>query len=183
MSDHSSGKPPVANEKASMETRWIESEWIKNNNTNDAGAGAPAAGTALGTHFALEGSTRTKEEDLDDFCDLFADPDPYQTFSFEWSIPSEANEGIDSSISDVGGSADNDENARSAVSVIRIELVGYKAELGQTLHSTGLTLWRASELLCQYMVQHRSQLSNRTVLEVRPALHVALFIAVVCHDV
>jgi predicted nicotinamide N-methyase len=67
--------------------------------------------------------------------DLFADPDPFDTFDFQFGE-------------------------------IKIHIQGHKMENGQTLHSTGLTLWRASPLLCQYMVSQQDLIRERTVLEV-----------------
>jgi hypothetical protein len=103
------------------EARWIESEWLA--------------------------STSTAVNDEDDepaMTDLFADPDPMDTFDFTWQR------------------TDGDDN-----DAIAIRLEGYKAELGQTLSSTGLTLWRASELLANFLVQHEARyLQGRRVLEV-----------------
>ena len=61
----------------------------------------------------------------------------------------------------------NIDNNRS----ITIVLKGFKAENGQTLDSTGMTLWRASEILCQYLVAHGEDLlRNQTVLELGAGL-------------
>lgn len=91
--------------------------------------------------------------------DLFADPDPKQVFSFRWTVRNDDN---DSENDDVTASTSDD------TTMIEIELSGYKAELGQTLHSTGLTLWRASELLCDFMVVERKRyIKNQDILEVR----------------
>lgn len=50
---------------------------------------------------------------------------------------------------------------------IRISLKARNAEDGQTLKSTGLTVWRASSLLCDYLYAHMDIVRNKTVLEVR----------------
>lgn len=42
---------------------------------------------------------------------------------------------------------------------------GIKRELGQTLDSTGLTIWRAAEHLCQYLIDHPQRFSHRKVCE------------------
>lgn len=76
----------------------------------------------------------------------FADPDPYETFEFEF-----------------GNKNDDDQNKDHH----HITLHGHKQENGQTLHSTGLTLWRASELLCEYLVEHQELVANKRVVEVR----------------
>ena len=88
--------------------RWIESEGLSGNDESDDLVG-----------------------------DLFADPDPIDTFHFDFNSGK-----------------------------IHITLQGHKAENGQTLHSTGLTLWRASPLLCEYMVSEQDCIRERTVLEV-----------------
>lgn len=67
---------------------------------------------------------------------MFADPDPHEVFEFEFS------------------------------SSIKIHLDGQKQENEQLLNSTGLTLWRASELLCKYLMEHPKCVRHRNVLEV-----------------
>jgi hypothetical protein len=86
-------------------------------------------------------SMKNKDDDDDEgFDSLFADPDPFDTFAFEWKY----------------GTRD-----------IQIRLHGHKQELGQTLNSTGLTLWRASNILCDFLVQHAAELvANKKILEV-----------------
>ena len=113
------------------EVRWIESEYLK------------------------QQSEGNDDEDCGSECfDMFADPDPMQTFVFNWTIDDEI-----------------DDDTKGMNRTIEIELLGYKAELGQTLHSTGLTLWRASELLCNFMVRERNTyISNKSILEVRTKL-------------
>ena len=86
--------------------------------------------------------TGVEEDETDpDVSDLFADPDPHDQFEFSYTT----NEG----------------------EKIFITLNGYKAELGQTLCSTGLTLWRASEILCEYLVLNSNLVKRKRVLEVR----------------
>ena len=48
---------------------------------------------------------------------------------------------------------------------IRFEVQGVKRVLGQTLSSTGLTIWRAAEHLCDYMFHHPTRFQQRTVCE------------------
>ena len=48
---------------------------------------------------------------------------------------------------------------------IRFEVQGVKRVLGQTLSSTGLTIWRAAEHLCDYMFHHPARFHQRTVCE------------------
>ena len=47
---------------------------------------------------------------------------------------------------------------------------GVKQELGKTLDSTGLTVWRASENLCNWMVENRDYFEGKTVCELGAGL-------------
>jgi hypothetical protein len=82
------------------ESRWIEAE-------------------ALLRH---PSASSNREDDVDgqdlDVGNLFADPDPWETFDYRWNVE------VD------------DHHHR----VIQLSVTGHKAELGQTLHSTGLTI-------------------------------------------
>jgi hypothetical protein len=128
------------------ETRWIESESIDSARHNDIN---------------FNGDNNREKEDpiVDDFSDLFADPDPKTLFQYEYTVQRDEaddhNDGSDSTAVTTAGRT------------IRIQLRGYKAELGQTLHSTGLTIWRASNILCRYMIEHHTALIGTTLLEVR----------------
>lgn len=79
------------------------------------------------------------DDDEPDVGDLFADPDPYDTFVHEFGPH-------------------------------KIVLRGYKAENGQTIPSTGLTLWRASPLLCEFLEQNVSLIQTKRVLELGAGL-------------
>jgi predicted nicotinamide N-methyase len=46
-----------------------------------------------------------------------------------------------------------------------LELMGLKRELGQTLDSTGLTIWRAADHLCEYMSDNREMFIDKDVCE------------------
>lgn len=92
--------------------------------------------------------------------DLFADPDPLDTFLFRFDL----DRGRDHDEGDNGGIGATSDLPRQRV---EISLLGYKAELGQTLHSTGLTLWRASSLLSDFLVQNPSYIRQQAVVEVR----------------
>jgi predicted nicotinamide N-methyase len=105
----------------------------------------------------LDDSDDDEHDDASGWTDLFSDPDPMDEFHFRFELPIDhASDGDDIS-------AAQDESNRS----IDIHLVGYKAELGQTLHSTGLTLWRASSLLCDFLLQHPGYVRGKSVVEVR----------------
>jgi hypothetical protein len=87
-----------------------------------------------------ESMKHDEEEEGDGLDCLFQDPDPYDTFDFQYQHQGKT---------------------------IDVQLKGHKQELGQTLNSTGLTLWRASNILCDFMVEHASDyIQNKTILEV-----------------
>lgn len=69
------------------------------------------------------------EDSDDDFGGMFDDPDPFETFIHSFKSPMTEEE-------------------------IKIELLGHRAENGQTLNSTGLTLWRAAPILCDFLIAH-----------------------------
>ena len=95
-----------------MDQRWIEAESMRKDN----------------------------DEEEEGFDTLFQDPDPFDTFAFDWQFRQRD---------------------------IHIELKGHKQELGQTLNSTGLTLWRASNILCDFLLQHAAEfVEGKTILEV-----------------
>lgn len=56
---------------------------------------------------------------------------------------------------------------------IRFQVHGVKRMLGQTLSSTGLTIWRAAEHLCEWMFQHPERFRDRTVCELGCGLGMA----------
>ena len=106
-----------------------------------------------------EETTRSDDADDDMLTNLFSDPDPHDLFCLEFTTKQRA------------GETDSEHTTGShAGAKIRIELEGYKAELGQTLHSTGLTLWRASHKLCEFLLlddDAREYIHQKRVLEVR----------------
>jgi len=73
---------------------------------------------------------------------------------------------------------------------ISFEVKGVKQALGQTLDSTGLTIWRAAEHLCEFLVQDPSVLKDRHVCELGGGLGVvSIFVhklstakSVICTD-
>eukprot|EP00980_Cylindrotheca_fusiformis_P005592 scaffold1184_cov132-Cylindrotheca_fusiformis.AAC.13 len=70
-----------------------------------------------------------EEEEEERPMDIFKDPDPTQTFPFRFELEGEE--------------------------PVEIKLDGYKSDSDEIWQSTGLTLWKASEYLCQYLVRHR----------------------------
>lgn len=139
---------PKPEQETTKEVRWIESESLQN--------------------------VRDCDYNVPECFDLFADPDPIEVFSFQWRIPEVSSvtpEPVShnfllSSKHGTRSGVDFDDDS-CGDSLITIELTGYKAELGQTLHSTGLTLWRASGFLCDFMIdEYKSYIVNKKVLEV-----------------
>jgi hypothetical protein len=133
------------------EMHWIESEslfvsTVSTTNTSD-------------DHHPLNNSdVDTNDLHLDD---LFADPDPFETFTLQWELLQSCRR----------TTQDDDHNTDSINSTVKtlakptstpvhITVTGVKAENGQTLHSTGLTLWRASHILADWLVS----IHNRNVL-------------------
>jgi len=82
--------------------------------------------------------------------DLFADPDPYDVFVKTFLLPDE----------------------------VTITLHGMKAENGQTLDSTGLTLWKASHEMCSFLTCHSNLVKQKTVLELGAGLGLC---GILCH--
>jgi hypothetical protein len=104
------------------EVRWIESEATQEQDR------------------AHRGIKDDEEDDIiEGMSDLFADPDPLDTFFFRFELPP------------------HEKSTAETPELVEITLSGHKAELGQTLHSTGLTLWQSSERFCEVLVRAQSQ--------------------------
>lgn len=103
------------------------------------------------------------KEEEEGFGDLFADPDPFETFHFTFELDKD----------DSNRAAESSDN-----STINIMVRGHKAENGQTLNSTGLTLWRASNILCEYLLKHsRRMIQHKSVLELGAGLGICGILA------
>ena len=91
-----------------------------------------------------------EEEDESNACciDIFKDPDPHESFQFHFEL----NNSIDGDNVNVN---DEEPSLSPSEDVIDIELNGYKYSSDEIWQSTGLTLWKASEHLCHYLVKHR----------------------------
>lgn len=96
--------------------------------------------------------------------DLFREPDSLDTFFFEWNIALPCNNGELLPFQN----EEDDENSKTK---LQVSLTGYKTELGQTLPSTGLTVWLASHLLSDYMVLRQAEIcSKKSILELGAGL-------------
>ena len=85
----------------------------------------------------------SEEEEECGYMDPFKDPDPFNIFSFQFDRPGNSDESID------------------------INIRGYKTDSDEVWESTGLTLWRASEYLCEYQLKRHELFQNKRILEVR----------------
>jgi len=92
-----------------------------------------------------EPPSKSEDEEEERPWDPFADPDPTQSFDFEFQYK-------DSSI------------------VISLE--GYKADSDESWQSTGLTLWKASHILNDYLLKHASAWKGKNLLELGAGLGV-----------
>ncbi|GMF47965.1 unnamed protein product [Phytophthora fragariaefolia] len=63
------------------------------------------------------------------------------------------------------GQAEGDDDAE-----ITIRLNGLRRDIGQTLQSTGLTLWRAGDFLSDYMYQDRGRFGGKSIIELGSGL-------------
>lgn len=63
-----------------------------------------------------------------------------------------------------------DDNGKVSDAEITIKLNGLRRDIGQTLQSTGLTLWRAGDFLSDYMYANRAMFEGKTVVELGSGL-------------
>mmetsp|Transcript_14999 Transcript_14999/g.41536 ORF Transcript_14999/g.41536 Transcript_14999/m.41536 type:complete len:324 (-) Transcript_14999:57-1028(-) len=159
---HNQNQAKEATEKAASKTDGHGTAG-DNDNDKDKNEGKIAATKDVPN---MTGGVEEEEypDENDDMFAMFADPDPYQTFEFDF--PRNAGTGSAAGKSDAEKDSSNGNDG-----MIHIALHGQKQENGQTLHSTGLTLWRAAELLCDYMVQEQATfIHNKSCLELGAGL-------------
>ena len=96
-------------------------------------------------------SDEEEEEEETGFMDPFKDPDPFQMFDFQFKIPNN----IDKNVPE-----------RS----IDVKIRGFKTDADEIWESTGLTLWRASDYLCEYQVENVDIFDGKRVLELGAGL-------------
>ena len=101
---------------------------------------------------------------------MFANPDPYQTFIHHFDLPHHQN--IDQSFSSISSSPPPPPPTTTTPSTtISITLIGRRADEAQLLSSTGLTLWRAAPMLCHYLISNsKLYVQNKTILELGAGL-------------
>jgi predicted nicotinamide N-methyase len=154
MMNTSDGNVVIVPDDSADDVRWIEAESKHMEGT----CKAASTGNADNADADAEADD-DDDDDTPDMGDLFADPDPLDTFHFEYALPPVNTESVNET-----------KNVNETKHTVSIILTGHKAELGQTLHSTGLTLWRASELLCDYMIRTSTALEQKNVLELGAGL-------------
>lgn len=105
---------------------------------------------------------KSDESDEDNgFNGMFNDPDPFDTFVHTFCLDPSDCSGASAAVA-AGPSSD----ATTATAAITITLRGHKAEIGQTLNSTGLTLWRAAPILCHFLVKNKGKyVTDKHLLE------------------
>lgn len=146
---------PTTAAAASEETRWVD------------------ASIRWDDHKEIATENDEDGDDDEGPCDLFKD-DPTQTFSFQFrrhpNPDSEANDNVQtkSAVTSDGAASGNLIEAfdkDDTDDYISIFLNGYKYDSDETFNSTGLTLWRAAEHLCHYLIRNPETIENRRVLE------------------
>ncbi|KAG7347593.1 type 12 methyltransferase [Nitzschia inconspicua] len=112
------------------------------------------------------------EKEESPFFDPFADPDPTQVFTFAFSIPrhSQLDANSNSIINPKVDADDNQLSKKSSGDAIELKIQGYKTHSDQVWQSTGLTLWKASKYLCDYMVKQSQFLQHKRILELGAGL-------------
>lgn len=139
----------MSNNSNHKETRWIETESLQNGSITAA---------------AENDYDEDGEQPYAALDSLFADPDPFETFTYHWTLKSQHDKGSNDEDSDPSNNheADDDDTCNKHRE-IRLSVTGHKAENGQTLHSTGLTVWRAAGILADWLVeQHRDHNTDDT---------------------
>lgn len=102
--------------------------------------------------------------------DPFADENPQEVFSFRF-VTNEKKSTTATAIEEpIVRTTEYDNNSDGENESIRLEIHGYKTDSDQVWESTGLTLWKASTYLCDYMVQHAEKLRGQRVLELGAGL-------------
>eukprot|EP00571_Detonula_confervacea_P000451 CAMPEP_0172315650 /NCGR_PEP_ID=MMETSP1058-20130122/25873_1 /TAXON_ID=83371 /ORGANISM="Detonula confervacea, Strain CCMP 353" /LENGTH=292 /DNA_ID=CAMNT_0013029775 /DNA_START=100 /DNA_END=975 /DNA_ORIENTATION=+ len=102
---------------------------------------------------AADESDKESDDDEDYVVDPFKDPDPFELFSFQFERPGDKS------------SCDGEKDK-----LIDIQIRGYKTDADEVWQSTGLTLWRASDYLCQYQMENLNLFQNKRVLELGAGL-------------
>jgi predicted nicotinamide N-methyase len=131
------------------ERRWIETEYVSSGCTNGG-----EVNHATSTDTAAAAAAEDDDEDDDDHPGLFSMFADTELETTEHRFPNPINSPSSSSSS----SSSNDEE-------LVVKLQSLHPSTGQTLSSTGLTLWRAAPQLCTYLLSQQSLIQGRRVIE------------------
>lgn len=96
------------------------------------------------------GTYNDEEEQEDEGSSSAQLPPPTESYSFPYPNPSSS----------------SNANANDII----IELKGFHSDSEQIWNSTGLTLWRSSQHLCDYLVEHSQELQHKRILEIGSGL-------------
>lgn len=142
----------------SSEQRWIECEELYSPNRHDDGADENDS-----TH-------------QDDYYNLFSEPDLYQMYYFTLYKMIHGEYQFERHL-------ENDHPRKTDTQVETqkdMVLRGIKAEYGQVINSTGLTLWRAATLLCNFLCRHcQTCIVNKSILELGAGMGLC---GIVCYN-
>jgi predicted nicotinamide N-methyase len=110
-----------------------------------------------------------EEEEEGGFLDPFADPNPGQEFTFEYStgtvLEKEENEEDTSTTTRATP-------LTACVDTVHVTVQGFKADSDETWESTGLTLWKATHSLNDYIQKHYHKWQGYSILELGAGLGV-----------
>ena len=126
------------------EERWIECEEIYKSNRQDS-------------------ANETDNDSSSDYYNLFVEPDPYQMFYFTLHHSNHEEYRFERHLDNSPLHRNLESNTESHKDIV---LRGIKAENGQVISSTGLTLWRASSILCNFLCRHyKTCIEKKSILE------------------
>ncbi|KAL7529097.1 hypothetical protein ACHAWF_002838 [Thalassiosira exigua] len=83
---------------------------------------------------------------------MFRDPDPFEIYSFHFKR------------------RDHTSSCRQTDDIIDVQIRGYKKDADEVWQSTGLTLWKASEYLCQFQMDNTELFLSKRTLELGAGL-------------
>jgi len=164
--DDGGGDADDNNKRSSDEIRWTDDKirWSDDEDADDDDGGTRAT----------KKDTTPDEDDEAALKDPFKEQDSTELFTRTFTLPA-ANPYHKNS------DDDGTKNGNATKATTTIELQGYQAEADEIWKSTGLTLWRASDYLCEYLLEQPQLLlrrrnnndnndNNRNVLELGAGL-------------
>ena len=111
------------------------------------------------------GESDDDEEEEGGFLDPFADPNPVQEFTFKYNT--------DARMEKEENQEDETTTSRStSVHSVHVTVQGFKADSDETWESTGLTLWKATHTLNDYILKHYRKWVGCSILELGAGLGV-----------